>query len=146
MTDPASGHAAPVIGTWLSTLATFLLLASNGHLMLIARVADSYAAWPPGGPPPGAGVMTALVGFGGHVFAAGVTIALPVAAALILIQLAMAVLTRAAPQLNLFAVGFPVTIMAGLALLAMALPVMAGAIQASIDAGLAAGAALGALD
>lgn len=136
MVDPASGSSSSIVGSWLSTLATFLFFAGNGHLLLISHVVESFAAWPPGGDMLGADMMLALVEFGRHLFAAGLLIALPVGFALLLVQVAMAVLARAAPQLNLFAVGFPATLLAGLVLLAMALPVMGASIGASLESGL----------
>jgi flagellar biosynthetic protein FliR len=132
MVDPQSGATTPVVGQFLSILSTFLLLSMDGHLMLVQFVVDSYRALPPG-----AGLMpnTAihdLVWFGSSMFGAGLTIALPVAFALVLVQIVMAMLARSAPSLNLFSVGLPATLIAGLVLLAIAAPVMAESITASI--------------
>src|SRR3546814_3204997 len=95
----------PVIGTFLSVLATFLLLSMNGHLMLITFIVKSYEAMPPGGAMLSNDAVYSLVLFGGTLFGAGLTIALPVGFALILIQIVMAMLARSAPSLNLFSVG-----------------------------------------
>lgn len=135
MVDPQSGQSTPVVGQFLSIVATFLLLVMDGHLMLIRFVIASYAALPPGGMMP-AGAFRAIVDFGGAMFGAGVTIALPVGFTLILVQMVMAVLARSAPSLNLFSVGLPATLLAGLVLLAIATPQMADAISASLNAGL----------
>ena len=77
-----------------------------------------------------------LVLFGGILFAAGLAIAIPVGFAVILVQLVMAMLARSAPQLNLFAVGLPATLLAGIVLLAIAAPVMGDAIVGAIGQGL----------
>lgn len=136
MVDPASGQSNPAIGQLLAILATFLFLAVGGHLALAATVVESYRALPPGAAwMPDESIM-AIVLFGGILFAAGLSIALPVGSALILVQIVMGVLARSAPALNLFAVGLPATLLAGLVLLAMAAPVMGEAIVAAITQGL----------
>ena len=77
-----------------------------------------------------------LVLFGGTLFAAGLSIALPVGFAIILVQLVMAMLARSAPQLNLFSVGLPAALLAGIVLLAMAAPMIADGILAVLRQGL----------
>ena len=136
MVDPQSGSSTPVVGQFLSILATFLLLAMDGHLMLIQFVIDSYRALPPGGGLMPNGAIHDLVWFGGSMFSAGVTIALPVAFALVLVQIVMAMLARSAPALNLFSVGLPATVFAGLVLLAIAAPVLAESITAALSSAL----------
>jgi flagellar biosynthetic protein FliR len=135
MVDPQSGQSTPVVGQFLSILATFILLAMDGHLLLISQIVASYHALPPGELMPN-GAFRAIVDFGSAMFAAGVTIALPVGFTLILVQIVMAVLARSAPSLNLFSVGMPATLLGGLILLAMAAPVMGEAIIASLQASL----------
>jgi flagellar biosynthetic protein FliR len=103
----------------------------------MAIIVESYRALPPGEAWLGARSIQGLVLFGGDVFAAGLAIALPVGFALILVQLVMAMLARSAPQMNIFAVGLPATLMAGLVLIAIAAPVMADGISAALMRGLA---------
>lgn len=136
MADPLTGQSSPAIGQLLAILATFLFLSVDGHLALAASVVQSYQALPPGNAWLPASGMMALVQFGGTLFAAGLSIALPVGSALVLIQIVMGVLARSAPALNLFSVGLPAALLAGLVLLAMAIPVMAQAILHSISLGL----------
>lgn len=136
MVDPQSGNSTQVVGTFLSILATFLLLGMDGHLLLVSYVVQSYKALPPGGPLLPKEAVWDLVQFGGSLFGAGVTIALPVAFALVLIQLIMGMLSRSAPSLNLFAVGIPVALFAGLLLLAIAAPVMGTGIADALRQGL----------
>ena len=66
--------------------------------------------------------LTALVALGSVVFAGGIWLALPVMTALLLINLAFGIITRTAPQLNIFAVGFPITILAGLFIMFLVMP------------------------
>ncbi|MCW2336203.1 flagellar biosynthetic protein FliR [Sphingobium sp. B2D3A] len=135
MVDPLSGQPTPVVGRFLSIIATFLLLAMDGHLLLIQYVVMSYKALPPGNLMP-ASAFESIAQFGGTMFASGVIIALPVTFTLILVQLVMGMLARTAPSLNLFAVGLPATLLAGLVLLAIAAPVMGEAISDALRQGL----------
>lgn len=136
LNDPQSGTSTPVIGQFLSILATLLLLAMDGHLMLIAIIIDSYDTLPPGNAFMSFTAIENLVTFGGSLFAMGLLIALPVGSALILIQLVMGMLARSAPAMNLFAVGLPVALLAGLVLLAIATPIMAETIMQAMNDGL----------
>jgi len=136
MVDPGSGASSPALGQLLSILGTFLFLAMNGHLALAAVVVDSYHALPPGQAWLGQGSVRDLVMFGSDMFAAGMAIALPVGFALILVQVVMAMLARSAPAMNLFSVGLPATILAGIILLAIAAPAIGDGILAAINRGL----------
>ncbi len=136
MVDPSSGASSPALGQLLSILGTFLFLAVNGHLALAAVVVDSYHSLPPGQAWLGQGSLNEVVMFGGDMFAAGMAIALPVGFALILVQVVMAMLARSAPAMNLFSVGLPATILAGVILMAIAAPIMGDGVLVSIQRGL----------
>jgi flagellar biosynthetic protein FliR len=136
MVDPATGQQNPMLGQFLTILGTFLFLGIGGHLALAAIIVESYRALPPGAAWIPAESIRGLVLFGGVLFAAGLSIALPVGFAIILVQLVMGMLARSAPQLNLFAVGLPAALLAGIVLLAMAAPVMSDAIIAVLEQGL----------
>jgi flagellar biosynthesis protein FliR len=136
MVDPMSGAQSPALGQFLSILATFLFLSLGGHLQLATIVVDSYRSLPVGGAWPAAESIRGLALFGGDLFAAGLAIALPVGFALVLVQIVMGMLARSAPAMNLFAVGLPATILAGVVLLAAAAPQMGEGITRAIVAGL----------
>jgi flagellar biosynthesis protein FliR len=136
MTNPMSGQSSSAVGQFLNMVATFLFLATDGHLTLIAIIIDSYTALPPGQAWLSSAAISGIVQFGGLIFAAGLAIALPVGFAMILVQIVMAMIARSAPSLNLFSVGLPATLLAGIILLASALPVMSDAIQSAVDNGL----------
>lgn len=136
MMDPATGQNNPVLGQFLSIVGTLLFLSVDGHLALAATVVESYRALPPGNAWLSADSMGGLVAFGGVLFSAGLSIALPVAFAIVLVQIMMGMLSRSAPQLNLFAVGFPAALLAGIVLLAIAAPILGDGILAAINAGL----------
>lgn len=128
MIDPLSGASSSAIGQFLSMLATAIFLAADGHLVLISIIVDSYTALPPGNAFPSFEAIGGILRFGSLMFAAGLTIALPVGFVLILVQIIMGVIGRSAPALNLFAVGIPATLLAGVVLLGVATPAMAEAI------------------
>lgn len=136
MANPMGGPASPAIGQFLSMMALFLFMGFGGHLTLIGIIVDSYRALPPGHSWLSASALGGIVQFGGLVFSAGLAIALPVGFAMILVQIVMAMVARATPTLNLFSVGLPATLLAGLVLLAMAAPVMADSIVDALRAGI----------
>lgn len=136
MMDPSSGQQNPVLGQFLSIVATLLFLAIGGHLALAVTVVESYRALPPGDAWMSQESIRGLVFFGSVLFSAGLSIALPVAFAIVLVQIMMGMLARSAPQLNLFAVGFPAALLAGVVLLAIASPVLGEGIAGAIRLGL----------
>jgi flagellar biosynthetic protein FliR len=135
MINPMTGQSSSAVGQLLTMMATFLFLASDGHLLFARIVMESYRAFPPGGSLPLA-LFAQLGRLGGLIFASGVAVALPVAAALVLVQLVLGVLSRSAPSLNLFSVGMPAAMGAGIVLLAATAPLIADAILASLRQGL----------
>ena len=122
MIDPQNGMQVPVISQAFLIMATLIFLSLNGHLILIEVLANSFKNLPVGILVPSREGLWQLVTWGSNMFAGGMLIALPAVAALLLVNLAFGVTTRAAPQLNIFAVGFPVMIMVGLAFLILTLP------------------------
>jgi flagellar biosynthetic protein FliR len=142
MIDPVNGVATPVLSQLYGMLATLVFLSFNGHLLWIEAVAESFRLLPvaaQGLAPQG---LWALIGFGSELFVWGVRMALPVIAALLVINVAFGVLTRAAPQLNLFSVGFPVTMVIGFILLVVSLPAVLHKVLPLNDAALAGAARL----
>jgi len=135
--DPQQGNNAPVISRFMVLLAVLFFLALNGHLLMISTLAQSFAILPIGTGLFGPHAAYSLVSWGGQLFAAGLTLALPVVAALLITNLALGVLTRAAPQLNVFAVGFPITLLLGFFMLALVLPYMTGPLEKLLTSGVA---------
>jgi len=111
-----------VISQVFLIMVTLIFLALNGHLLIIDVLAQSFKLLPVGPFLPSREGLWQLVVWGGTMFAGGILVALPALAALLLVNLAFGVTSRAAPQLNIFAVGFPVMIMVGLAFLILILP------------------------
>lgn len=133
MADPVGGQMSPAIGQFLSMLGIFLFLAMDGHLALVSIIVESYKLLPPGNAWLSFEALGSIVRFGGLIFAAGLSIALPVGFAMVLVQIVMGVIARSTPTLNLFAVGLPATLLAGIVLLAVAMPAMADSLQNVIE-------------
>ncbi|PZP61802.1 MAG: flagellar biosynthetic protein FliR [Azospira oryzae] len=122
--DPQSSGQTPVMAQFVELAGVLLFLAINGHLMMMAALAQSFQVLPVGAAlAPGSWRTLAELGTG--VFSLGVLLALPVVGPLLVVNVVLGVLSRAAPQLNIFAVGFPMTLMAGFVALAVTLPYLA---------------------
>ncbi|HEY9018485.1 flagellar biosynthetic protein FliR [Thiomicrospira sp.] len=124
MVDPASGVQAPVVSQYFTIIVTLLFLALNGHLMVIYAVVDSFHYLPVGAEMLTTESFKLVYEFGSYMFSAGVLIALPAITALLLINISFGVITRAAPALNIFAVGFPITLLAGLVMMIYTTPMI----------------------
>lgn len=142
MADPATGQPSPAIGLYLSMLALFLFLAGDGHLLFFELVFKSYASLPPGAAWISASALHGLVHFGGLVFVAGLAVAMPLLSALLMVQAVFAMVSRSAPTLNLFSVGLPVMLGAGIVLLAIATPALADALAQSLADAMAQAASI----
>jgi flagellar biosynthetic protein FliR len=141
--DPQRNQAEPIVGSFLGLLATLVFLSMNGHLILVAGIAESFRAMPVGGDTPLASDWKGLALLGGTLFTLGVHMALPVLATMLILNLALGVLARVSPQLNLFAVGFPATILVGLLALALAMPLMGPFLESVLERGVAAAFSVG---
>lgn len=120
--DPNTGGQSGALGQYFSLVLTLIFLGVGGHLLWLRLIVESYSALPPGGDWFGAERAWQVVGFAGEMFATAVVIALPVTLALLLVQLVTGVLSRSAPSLNLFSLGLPAGVLAGIAALIAAAP------------------------
>lgn len=123
--DPAAGGQTSVLAEFLGVMATLIFVALNGHLLLVSALVQSFDWLPVATTPTAAAGWGFIARHGATVFATGLLLALPMVAALLITNIAMGVLTRAAPQLNLFAIGFPITLSVGFAVLLLALNLFA---------------------
>jgi flagellar biosynthetic protein FliR len=112
--DPLRGSSTAALGQLYIILATLTFLALGGHLALIELLVASLHTLPVGTNGLGAEGLWSLVNWGGTLFSGAITIALPGVTALMIVNLAFGVVSRAAPSLNLFAVGFPISLVVGL--------------------------------
>ncbi|MCG8098644.1 MAG: flagellar biosynthetic protein FliR, partial [Candidatus Thiodiazotropha taylori] len=122
MVDPANGVQVPVVSQFYLILATLLFLVFNGHLHAIELVADSFVTMPVAMDGISRNGLLDLVAWGSRLFAGGMIIALPIVGAMLMVNMGMGVVMRAAPQLNFFSVGFPITMLLGFALIWVSLP------------------------
>lgn len=120
--DPQQSGQVQLVGRFYGLLATLMFLAIDGHLQIIAILVHSFTTLPIGAEGMSPTSFTALVNWGIKIFMLGLHLALPVLTALLITNLALGILTRAAPQLNIFAVGFPLTLGIGLLVMSWALP------------------------
>jgi len=118
--DPNSG-GVPLLGRFYVVIATLLLLAANAHLMLIEVLARSFELVPLGAAAISIPELREVVGFGAVMFAGAIHLALPSVVAILMVNIAFGVISRAAPTLNLFAVGFPISILMGFIVLVLSI-------------------------
>ena len=128
--DPLRGVTTPALGQLYAVLGTLVFLALDGHIALISTLADSFRGLPVGANGIDALRARALADWGGMLFLGGLRVALPGMTALLVINLAFGVMSRAAPALNLFAVGLPVTLLFGLAIVTFSMPTIGTAFTA----------------
>ena len=120
--DPMHGAQTPVLGQFYTLMVTMTFLALNGHLKLIEILVDGFRTLPIGTTGLGSEGLWTVVLWGSTLFSGALSIALPGVTALLIVNLAFGVMSRAAPQLNLFAVGLPVSLVFGLVIMWVGLP------------------------
>lgn len=123
--DPQNSTIRPVLAQFLGIIVALTFISMDLHLYMLAALADSFQSFPIAGTLPSAGAFRTAAEWGGSIFAYALQFSLPLIAALLITNLALGVLTRSAPQLNIFAVGFPITIGVGFIVLALVLPFLA---------------------
>ncbi len=144
MVDPQNGVSVPVIGQYYLVVATLLFLSLNGHLALLRVLVDSFHSLPIGVDALSREDFRAVAQWGVRMFGDAVMVALPAVAAILLVNLSFGVISRSAPQLNIFGVGFPMTLMLGFVVLVFALSSLLPELRQMLDEALRAAAALGA--
>lgn len=120
--DPNSQGRTSVVSQLMMQLTLMLFLLTDLHLLLIDSVVDSFQSLPISATPTNRDGWSQLVYWGSRIFSIGLQLSLPIVTALLITNLALGVLTRAAPQLNVFSIGFPVTLLVGILMLGLTLP------------------------
>lgn len=131
--DPMRGASTPVLGQLYMLLVTLTFLALNGHLALIGTLVQGFGTLPVGTTGLSTDALWALALWGGQLFAGAVAVALPAMTALLVVNIGFGVMSRAAPTLNLFAVGFPITLIFGLVIVWAALPAVQATFMESLS-------------
>ena len=137
--DPTTQGRSAAISQFLSMVATMAFLAVNAHLVLLAALSESFISLPISSSPISLAAPLELARLGSRIFSAGLQLSLPIIAALLITNVALGILTRAAPQLNIFGIGFPITLGVGMLTLSVALPYLNTPIQNLFNEGIEAG-------
>lgn len=114
MNDPSNGITVTVLSQFYLLLSTILFLIFDGHLLLIALVVESFTSFPVGGAGIGPDQFIQVAGMGSWMFSAALVVVLPLFTAMLVINMAFGIMNRSAPQINVFTVGFPITLIFGL--------------------------------
>ena len=138
MVDPQRGVQVPVLSQYLLIVCMLLFVAMDGHLAFLAMLARSFQLWPVAGPAFNVDQLQLLFSQGSQLFSGAIQIAIPAVIALLLVQISVGVVSRAAPTLNLFAVGFPLAMLVGFVLLERLIPSLTPQLASHVDAAYAA--------
>ena len=130
--DHQSQGQSAAVNQFLMLLAMLIFLSLDGHLMIVTAIANSFISMPISLDAGSINPMKIAM-WGETIFRVGLLLALPAVTALLVTNMALGILTRAAPQLNLFAIGFPITLTVGFVVLALSLPGMLKPIENFIE-------------
>lgn len=122
MVDPQNGQQVPVLSQLYLMMTTLLFLAMDGHLIMIKVVADSFTILPIGMQGIDSDAFYKLAIWGSDLFAAALWLSLPAVSSLLLINFSFGIMSRAAPQIQIFSIGFPITLMMGFVVIFYTLP------------------------
>lgn len=122
--DPSSGAQSGALGTYFALILTLLFYAIGGHLLWFELVIESYRVLPAGSFAASDLHVRDIVGFAGYGFATAAAIAFPVVLVLLTVQVITGTISRSAPALNLFALGLPAGVLAGIAALIIVMPIV----------------------
>ncbi len=122
--DPVTASQGTATARFFGTIVGFLFVLINGHLAIIAALVHSFEMFPVGGDPLEFLRQARPQRWGAEVFALGLWIALPLVGMLLFVNLVLGVISRVAPQISIFSVGFPLTLSVGLIGMLLTLPLM----------------------
>jgi len=135
--NPEAADTDNPVANFISLLVLLIFLSIDGHLMVLYGLRQSFDVFPILDDGRRVLPFEALAGLGGQVFSIALSISLPILAVMLLINIVLGVMARVSPQLNLFAVGFPVTLSAGMVILVLFIPHLEGPIRATLERALA---------
>ena len=135
-TDPIGGTTTTAFGQYFTIVLTLIFLALGGHLQWLALLVESYQAFPPGETWLGGDHGAKVVGFATQMFEFALLIALPITIVLLFVQVLTGILSRSAPSLNLFALGLPAGVLAGLGTLIIASPLIFAELESVAASGI----------
>ncbi|MGI9134411.1 MAG: flagellar biosynthetic protein FliR [Rhodoferax sp.] len=122
--DPAMNTQSSAVARFFGQMTSLLFVVMNGHLMVLMAVNRSFQAFPIDQNFLQALARMKLYRFGSEIFASALWISLPMVGMLMFVNLALGIVSRVAPQMNIFAIGFPITLVVGLIGIAFTLPML----------------------
>lgn len=122
LNDPATGVVVPTVSQLYTIMVTLIFLAMNGHLVMIEVLADSFITLPVGTAGLEIDSLWTLLNWAGYMYIGAVLMAMPAIASMLVVNVGFGVMTRASPQLNIFAIGFPVIMTLGFVVIFVSLP------------------------
>lgn len=131
--DPINSSQVTVLGKFMSILTLLVFLSVNGHLMIILALKKSFEVIPPYGFHFSGALIENMVVFSKEIFILAVKFAAPVIAILVFTNIALGIMARTVPQLNMFVVGFAITIFVGFVMIALSMPVFETAVNSVFD-------------
>jgi flagellar biosynthetic protein FliR len=134
--DPHAAGSTDVMSRYVYMIALLTFLALDGHLQVLSTLVQTFQALPVSANLLGANGWRVLAGWGSTVFSSGLLLALPIVTALLITNLALGILNRAAPQIGVFQVGLPVTVITGLLLIQLMLPNMMPFFSRAFESGI----------
>lgn len=136
MVDPASHSSVPLISQFFLMMVTLVFLALNGHLAVFAALIESFKKMPVGQVMLDGDSIWRIVEFSAWTIKESVLVAIPAILSLLAVSLSFAIITKVAPQMNIFSIGFPLTLLLGIIILQWSIPGFVEQIEDSIDTGL----------
>lgn len=131
--DPMSGGQATAVSRFYGTTSAWLFVVMNGHLLLTGALLHSFTVFPVSPEPLGFLHTVQPQVWGAELFKIGLWVALPVVSMLMLVNMVMGLIARVAPQMNIFSIGFPVTLAVGLSGLWLTLPMMQAPLTMALE-------------
>ncbi|WP_028221868.1 flagellar biosynthetic protein FliR [Paraburkholderia oxyphila] len=120
--DPQANTSTPALSSWLNMMAMLAFLVFDGHLQMIAALVETFHSVPVSANVLSGNGYRLIVGWGATIFNAGLLLSLPVVVALLITNISLGILNRAAPQIGIFQIGFALTMLVGLLLIQMMMP------------------------
>lgn len=136
MVDPSSKASVPLIAQFYLLMVTLVFLSLNGHLLILDTLIQSFKLMPIGQVNIDNGLIWPVLNFSGWMFKEGVLVAIPAILSLLIVSMSFGVMARVSPQLNIFSIGFPITLLMGIVIIYMTLPGVASQISDSLAEGM----------
>lgn len=136
MIDPTSHASVPLLGQLYLFIVSLIFLALNGHIAAIGALMDSFQQLPVGQLTWHLDSIMALIKMSGWMFKQGVLVSLPAILSMLIVSFSFGIMTKVAPQLNIFSIGFPITLLMGIIIIRFGLPGLSQQIEQSLGVGM----------